>query len=210
MKIAYFRKSTRSYEETLEALQAKTLEQGWKPLGTAPLPDDQGSLVLLCRPDWLSQVLKTDPQILGFVPCSVSVLKKDNQVLVGVSHLMQLLAQTPHMAEMADQAMAQLKELVHTAAGVAEPKLEKVKLYSTKSCPYCKMEKSWLEGQKIAFEEVYVDLNREEAERLVLQTGQMGVPVTEFVYDEAEPEYVIGFDRERLKGLLKLEQPITV
>ncbi|MGE3728337.1 MAG: glutaredoxin domain-containing protein [Candidatus Sericytochromatia bacterium] len=210
MKIAYFRKSTRSYDETLEALQAKALEQGWKALGTTPLPDDQGSLVLLCRPDWLAQVLKTDHQILGFVPCSVSVLKKDNQVLVGVSQLMQLLAQTPLMAEMADQAMGQLKELVHTAAGVAEPKLEKVKLYSTKSCPYCKMEKSWLEGQKIAFEEVYVDLNREEAERLMLQTGQMGVPVTEFVYDEAEPEYVIGFDRDRLKGLLKLEQPITV
>ncbi|PIQ27585.1 hypothetical protein COW36_16535 [bacterium (Candidatus Blackallbacteria) CG17_big_fil_post_rev_8_21_14_2_50_48_46] len=123
---------------------------------------------------------------------------------------MQLLAQSPDFAKIAAQASAQLRELVHAAAGVGEPKLEKVKLYSTKSCPYCRMEKSWLEGQKIEFEEVYVDLDQAEAERLVRNTGQLGVPVTEFVYNEGEAEYVVGFDRARLQDLLKLETPVAV
>lgn len=203
MKIAYFRKSNRSFDETLESLQAKAAEQGWKQLGTAPLPDDQGTMVLLCRPEWLSQVLKQDHQILGFVPCSVSVLKKDGQVLVGISQLMQLLAQSPDFASLAAQANVQLKELVHTAANVGEPKLEKVKLYSTKSCPYCRMEKNWLEGQKVKFEEVYVDSDPQQAELLARNTGQLGVPVTEFMYNEGDSEYVVGFDRTRLEELLK-------
>jgi len=210
MKLAYFRKSTRSFDETLAALQATAAEQGWKELGTTALPEDQGTMVLLCRPDWLGELIKHDHQVLGFAPCSVTLLKKDNEVQVGVSQLMQLLAQSPDFAKIAAQASAQLRELVHAAAGVGEPKLEKVKLYSTKSCPYCRMEKSWLEGQKIEFEEVYVDLDQAEAERLVRNTGQLGVPVTEFVYNEGEAEYVVGFDRARLQDLLKLETPVAV
>lgn len=210
MKITYIRKSTRSFEETLQALQNQAAEQGWKALGQAPLPDDQGTMLLLCRPDWLGPILKEDPQILGFVPCSVSVLKKEQDVLVAASQLMTLLAQSPTFATLAEQAGAQLRELVHSAAGVAEPVLEKIKLYSTKSCPYCRMEKSWLESQKIAFEEVYVDLNQEEAEKLVRHTGQLGVPVTELLYNDGESEYVIGFDRERLQHLLKSKMNLTV
>lgn len=210
MKIAYIRKSTRTFEETLKALQEHAAAQGWKELGQAPLPEEQGTMLLLCRPDWLGPMLKQDLQVLGFIPCSVSVLKRNREVLVAVSQLMTLLAQSPAFAELAEQASTQLRELVHRAAGVAEPVLKKIKLYSTQSCPYCRMEKSWLESQKIAFEEVYVDLNQEEAEKLVRNTGQLGVPVTEFLYDDGEAEYVIGFDRERLAKMLQANKSLTV
>ena len=77
-----------------------------------------------------------------------------------------------------------------------------VKLYSTMSCPYCKMEKSWLEINNVKHEVIYVDLNQNEAKKMVEKTGQMGVPVTEIMYDEGEPEYIIGFDKSHLSQAL--------
>jgi glutaredoxin 3 len=78
----------------------------------------------------------------------------------------------------------------------------KVKLYSTLSCPYCKMEKAWLDEKKIDHEVVYVDQNQQEAIEMVRKTGQMGVPVTEIIHKNGDPEFVIGFDVPRLSGAL--------
>ncbi len=38
---------------------------------------------------------------------------------------------------------------------------------------------------------------------MVRKTGQMGVPVTEVQYADADSEFVIGFDKDRLTSLLK-------
>ena len=70
------------------------------------------------------------------------------------------------------------------------------------TCPYCKMEKSWLDEKKITHELVYVDKNQEKAQYMVEKTGQMGVPVTEIEYEEGEPEYIIGFDKPKLAQIL--------
>ncbi len=78
-----------------------------------------------------------------------------------------------------------------------------VKLYSTQSCPFCRMEKAWLESEKIEHEVVYVDLNRDEAIKMVQKTGQMGVPVTQIGFEDGHEEFVIGFDRPRLEYFLK-------
>ncbi len=78
-----------------------------------------------------------------------------------------------------------------------------VKLYSTMSCPYCKMEKAWLENEKINHEVVYVDLNRSEAMNMIQKTGQMGVPVTEITDENGKIEFVVGFDKPRLEQILK-------
>jgi hypothetical protein len=40
---------------------------------------------------------------------------------------------------------------------------------------------------------------------MVEKTGQMGVPVTEIIYENGEEEYIIGFDRERLSEVLSLK-----
>ena len=81
-------------------------------------------------------------------------------------------------------------------------KLMNVKLYSTMSCPYCRMEKAWLDEKKVNHDVIYVDLNPKEAEKMVAKTRQMGVPVTEIQYENANPVYVIGFDPGRLSQLL--------
>lgn len=84
-------------------------------------------------------------------------------------------------------------------------KAKKVKLYSTVSCPYCRMEKAWLEGNNINHEVVYVDQNQEEAVNMVRKTGQMGVPVTEIEFDEGDPQFVVGFDASRLSEILNVK-----
>ncbi len=78
-----------------------------------------------------------------------------------------------------------------------------VKLYSTTTCPFCMMEKAWLEQEKIKHEVSYVDENIDEARKMVAKTGQMGVPVTEIRYENGKEEYVIGFDQRRLSQILK-------
>jgi glutaredoxin 3 len=82
-------------------------------------------------------------------------------------------------------------------------KLSKIKLYSTTTCPYCKMEASWLDSKKIQYEEVHVDLDQKEAEDMVRKTRQMGVPVTSLLYENGTEEFIVGFDRPKLELILK-------
>ena len=70
------------------------------------------------------------------------------------------------------------------------------------SCPYCKMEKAWLDENNIKHEIVYVDQDQSAAQEMVEKTGQMGVPITEISYAEKEPMYVLGFDKSYLSELL--------
>ena len=77
----------------------------------------------------------------------------------------------------------------------------KVKVWSTKSCPYCTMEKDWLKEHKIVFEAIDVSEDREAANEMVKKSEQMGVPVA-----EVDGEIVIGFDKEKLKKLLGIKE----
>jgi glutaredoxin len=78
-----------------------------------------------------------------------------------------------------------------------------VKLYSTKTCPFCLMEKNWLEEEKIDHKIIYVDQNQDAARKIVQKTGQIGVPVTEIKFEDGREEYVIGFNKDLLKYYLK-------
>ncbi len=84
-------------------------------------------------------------------------------------------------------------------------KVKKVKLYSTVQCPYCRMEKAWLEGNNIEHEVSYVDKNQEEAIEMVRKTGQMGVPVTEVSYEDGNSDYIVGFDIGKLSQIFELK-----
>lgn len=77
--------------------------------------------------------------------------------------------------------------------------MSKIKVYSGSRCPYCVMLKDWLKENKIEFEEVDVSQNRKAAQEIIEKTGQMGIPVTEI-----NGEFIIGFDKEKLKKALKL------
>lgn len=204
MNIAYFRKSNYSLQETIENVTRKAQSLGWKMLGEASLPEQSGKMVLICRPEWVKTVLEENQDLVGFLPCSISIFQKAGKVLVGTGQpaIIKALTKNQEIAELASQAESQLKELINEAAGVGELKPSAIKLYSTHSCPYCKMEKSWLDSHKIAHQVIYVDQNQQEAEEMVAKTGQMGVPVTEIQYEDADPEYIIGFDKAKLAGIL--------
>ena len=75
-----------------------------------------------------------------------------------------------------------------------------VKIYSTPFCPYCLALKKFLEEQGVEFEEIDVSQDEKAREEMIKKTGQMGVPVVEI-----DGEIVVGFDREKIIKLLKLE-----
>jgi len=76
----------------------------------------------------------------------------------------------------------------------------KVIVYSTRTCPWCVKVKDFLKENNVEFKEIYVDEDHEAAKKMVEDTGQMGVPVTEI-----GEQFVIGYDVSRLKELLKLK-----
>ncbi len=204
MNIAYFRKSNHSVEETTNSIIDQAAQKGWKVLETTTFPDGLGKMVLLCRPDWLKAVIAIDHSLIGFLPCGISVLNKNNEVIVGTGQpaLLKALTKSEEILAMASQAEGELKELIHIAAGVGPLKVTGVKLYSTTTCPYCTLESKWLKENNIEFTEVKVDTDQEEAEKMVAHTGQMGVPVTEIIYEDSEPEFIVGFNRPQLEQLL--------
>lgn len=78
----------------------------------------------------------------------------------------------------------------------------KIKVYATTTCPYCTMIADWLTDKKVAFEKILVDHDQKAAMDMVARTGQMGVPVTEFVMKDGTSEFVIGFNQPQLAYLL--------
>jgi len=78
--------------------------------------------------------------------------------------------------------------------------MPKVKVYSTPSCFYCVSLKKFLEEYSIEFVEIDVSKDRQAAEEMVKKSGQMGVPVIDI-----DGEIIIGFDREKICKLLKIE-----
>jgi glutaredoxin-like YruB-family protein len=72
-----------------------------------------------------------------------------------------------------------------------------VKVYSTPACPWCRVAKQFLSDHGIAFEEVDVAEDQEQARAMVEKSGQMGVPVI-----EVGKEIIVGFDEARLRKVL--------
>ncbi len=73
----------------------------------------------------------------------------------------------------------------------------KITVYSTKTCPYCNMLKSWLNSKSIEFTNYSVDENPIAAQNMVRISGQMGVPFSTIEYDDGSMEKILGFDRHR-------------
>ena len=76
-----------------------------------------------------------------------------------------------------------------------------IKLYSTKFCPYCVSLRLFLEQNNINFKEVDVAEDQTAQEEMIKQTNQMSVPVLEI-----DGEFIVGFDRERICKILKINK----
>ena len=75
-----------------------------------------------------------------------------------------------------------------------------VKVYSTPTCPYCKLAKDFLKEQKIPFEDINVAENSAAANDMVKLSGQMGVPVI-----EVGGQVIVGWNRQALEDALHLK-----
>ena len=76
-----------------------------------------------------------------------------------------------------------------------------ITIYTTPTCPYCRMLKEFLSQKGIPFKENDVARDRAAAEDLMKRTGQTAVPVTII-----DGQTIIGFDRARLEQALAQRQ----
>ncbi|MCX7916825.1 MAG: glutathione S-transferase N-terminal domain-containing protein [bacterium] len=74
---------------------------------------------------------------------------------------------------------------------------KKVILYSTKTCPFCRLVKDFLKQNNIEFIDYDVGEDREKLDEMVKKSGQMGVPVIDI-----DGEIIVGFDKEKIKEVL--------
>lgn len=74
-------------------------------------------------------------------------------------------------------------------------------IYTSPTCAYCHMLRTFLEENSVEFEEINVMENREAAQKIVDETGQMGVPVTEI-----DGTYIIGFAKDSISEKLGLDK----
>lgn len=206
MNIAYFRKSTFTQQETIENVKKTAEKLGLTILGSTDLPGKNGTIVHVCNPNWMGNLIASDSNLIGLLPCSVAVINKSGDVMIGVGSptVLSGVSQNPAVAVIAADADKKLKDLIHTAGGISPLKATAVKLYSTTTCPYCKMEAAWLDEKKVKYQVIYVDKDQKEAEDMVKKTGQMGVPVTSIQFEDGAEEYVIGFDQPQLSQLLNV------
>lgn len=82
--------------------------------------------------------------------------------------------------------------------------MAKISIYSTTTCGYCKMLKSYLQSKNIAYEEKLADLDQNLARELYEKSGQLGVPFTVIETDEGKEEKILGFDRPRFDEVLNI------
>ncbi len=79
--------------------------------------------------------------------------------------------------------------------------VNKVVIYTTPECAYCKMTKEFFRQNNISYEEKDVSVNDEAREEMVAKSGQLGVPVVDI-----DNKIIIGFDKEVLSELLGIKQ----
>ena len=73
----------------------------------------------------------------------------------------------------------------------------KVKVYSTKTCPWCHKVKDLLKEKGIKYEDIDVEADQKAANEMVEKSGQMGVPVTDI-----NGKVIVGFDKEAIEKAL--------
>jgi len=80
-----------------------------------------------------------------------------------------------------------------------------ITIYTTTTCPYCKMLKDYFAEKKVAFTEKLVDQDdAAQKEMLEVSGGFQGVPFI-LIKKDGETETIIGFDKGKIESILGLE-----
>ena len=80
--------------------------------------------------------------------------------------------------------------------------MAKVTMYTTRTCPFCKMQKDYFAQKNVQYSEILVDENPEEAAKMIEISGQMGVPFTVIDRDDGTRVTILGFDKAKLDDAL--------
>ncbi len=76
-------------------------------------------------------------------------------------------------------------------------------VYTTTTCPYCKMLKDYLSEKKISYTEKLVDQDDLAREEMANASGGfLGVPFSLVVKDDGSKNTIIGFDKNRVNEIL--------
>ena len=76
-------------------------------------------------------------------------------------------------------------------------------IYTTTTCPYCKMLKDYLANKEVTFIEKLVDNDEVAKEEMMKKSGgYLGVPFSVIAKDNGEEIRVVGFDRMKFEEVL--------
>lgn len=78
--------------------------------------------------------------------------------------------------------------------------MPKTIIYTTPTCVYCKMTKAFFKEHSVSYEERDVSTDAKAREEMLSKSNQMSVPVIDI-----DGELTVGFDKERLSGLLHIK-----
>lgn len=72
-----------------------------------------------------------------------------------------------------------------------------IKVYSTPTCPYCKLVKDYLKEKELPFDDIDVAADADAAKEIVKLSGQMGVPVI-----DVDGQIIVGWNKSALEEVL--------
>lgn len=78
-----------------------------------------------------------------------------------------------------------------------------ITIYSTPTCPYCKLAKEYLKEKKIDFKDIDVSADSVAANEMVKKSGQMGVPVIDI-----GGQIIVGWNKTALEEALKMKAAV--
>ena len=80
-------------------------------------------------------------------------------------------------------------------------------IYSTTTCPYCKMLKKYLTEKNISFTEKLIDQDNAARDEMAKESGGfLGTPYVVIVKNDGSKETVMGFDKGKLNRILGIEE----
>ncbi len=78
--------------------------------------------------------------------------------------------------------------------------MQKITIYTTPTCVYCKMTKAFFKQNNVAYEEKDVSVDAQARDAMIAKSNQMGVPVVDI-----DGHILVGFDKKGLEQLLHIK-----
>lgn len=75
-----------------------------------------------------------------------------------------------------------------------------ITVYSTPTCPYCKLVKEFLKEKNLPFTDIDVSADAEAVKQMVKLSGQMGVPVI-----DVSGQIIVGWNKNALEEVIQAQ-----